>query len=451
MNISKIILAFLIICFLIIAFISDIKNYDFITYFLLSLTTITVFIFFLKKKFTYFFLVFFFSSLVSFYLFETYYSLQNYTQEYLAIKQAKKDGVPYDQRTKKEVYDFYKEKRNKENVVVPVSGMDYLKYENSKDNQKLILSGVSKSFNVFCNESGFWTYYNSDRYGFNNPDKVWEKKKNIILIGDSNVHGGCVTVENSIAGKLRSISRSNVINLGMSSNGPLLNYATFKEFGNFKNTTIFWFYSEENDLGDLEIELNYKILHQYLDNENFKIDLKSKINETDRIASEIINSKYGKIHQKNPIFDFKSILKLQNLRKIITIATNNKIELTKIKVPDGYNADTLQSLIKILLKVNDEARLNNSSFVFVYKPAREFYDNRVSILHNESKNNLKYKNYIFSALKKNNIKFIDLDLEMKKYNENILSLYPFKIRSHFNEEGQEIIAKVLFKNLFILN
>ena len=40
---------------------------------------------------------------------------------------------------------------------------------------------------------------------------------------------------------------------------------------------------------------------------------------------------------------------------------------------------------------------------------------------------------------------------MKKYQKDILSLYPFKIRSHFNEQGQEIVAKVLFEKLVGLN
>ena len=47
--------------------------------------------------------------------------------------------------------------------------------------------GQSYSKTVLCNEAGALVQYNSDRYGFNNQDKVWsdKDKKKIILLGDS--------------------------------------------------------------------------------------------------------------------------------------------------------------------------------------------------------------------------------------------------------------------------
>ena len=38
------------------------------------------------------------------------------------------------------------------------------------------LSGASNSMTVHCNENGYFSTYLSDRYGFNNPDKEWDKK-----------------------------------------------------------------------------------------------------------------------------------------------------------------------------------------------------------------------------------------------------------------------------------
>ena len=330
--------------------------------------------------------------------------------------------------------------------------MDYLKFNQNYKINNLILSGVSNSFNVFCNESGYWTYYFSDRFGFNNPDFVWEmdERKNIFLIGDSNVHGGCVAVEKSIAGQLRSISGSNIVNLGMSSNGPLLNFVTQKEFGNKENAIILWFYSEENDLGDLKEELNYDILKRYLNNRDFKLNLQKNVKKTDKIATEIIDLNYKNIDSNEVKINFENILKLQNLRNFISLSTNYKIKLTKKKLND-YNTDILDKFFTVIKKVNNEANLKNSQLIFIYKPSREFYDDRVNISNNQSKNNSKYKNKIISFLNNNNINFIDLDVEMKKYQKDILSLYPFKIRSHFNEQGQEIVAKVLFEKLVGLN
>ena len=449
MNIIKFILLAFIFFFILVFIISLQKDYIFISY--LSILFIVVFsiTFFFKKKYIQLFLISFLSSIFMLYLFEIYYSLQDHTLRNLAIKEAQRNNIPYDVRTKKEVYIFEKIEKKNTNVVVPVTGMDFLKFKKNYENTEyLILSGVSKSFNVFCNESGYWTFYNSDRYGFNNPDMVWEKinNQNIILIGDSNVHGGCVSVENSIAGKLRSISNRNVINLGMSSNGPLLNYATFKEFGNFKNSKIFWFYSEENDLQDLKAEFNYQILKNYLDDEDFIINLKKKVKKTDSIAQEIINFNYNSDNRKKSL-NFYNILTLQNLRSIISILTNYKLRLIGKIEFENYNTEVLPNFYKILLKLNNEIIKNNSELIFVYKPSREFYDIKVSKKFNKIKNNSKYKDNIIFFLKKNNISFIDLDVEMKKYEKDILSLYPFRIRSHFNSKGQEIISKIINKKI----
>ena len=55
---------------------------------------------------------------------------------------------------------------------------------------------------------------------------------------------------------------------------------------------------------------------------------------------------------------------------------------------------------------------------------------------------MKYKYEIFSFLKNNNIKFIDLDVEIKRYEEDLINVYPLKIRSHFNAKGQEIVTRI---------
>ena len=453
MNIQKYILLVGIFFLVLICLFSIQKNYIFFTYLSFFLIVVLSFIFFLKKEIINLFFIISFSSIISLYLFEIYYSLQDRSPRNLAIKEASRTNTSYDFRTKKEVFIYEKKRKTNINVAVPVTGMDYLKFNQNYKINNLILSGVSNSFNVFCNESGYWTYYFSDRFGFNNPDFVWEmdERKNIFLIGDSNVHGGCVAVEKSIAGQLRSISGSNIVNLGMSSNGPLLNFVTQKEFGNKENAIILWFYSEENDLGDLKEELNYDILKRYLNNRDFKLNLQKNVKKTDKIATEIIDLNYKNIDSNEVKINFENILKLQNLRNFISLSTNYKIKLTKKKKLNDYNTDILDKFFTVIKKVNNEANLKNSQLIFIYKPSREFYDDRVNISNNQSKNNSKYKNKIISFLNNNNINFIDLDVEMKKYQKDILSLYPFKIRSHFNEQGQEIVAKVLFEKLVGLN
>ena len=52
--------------------------------------------------------------------------------------------------------------------------------------QILPLSGISNSETIHCNENGYYSIYQSDRYGFNNPDEEWDKKEiEYLLVGDS--------------------------------------------------------------------------------------------------------------------------------------------------------------------------------------------------------------------------------------------------------------------------
>ncbi|MEZ4575980.1 MAG: hypothetical protein R2857_13865 [Vampirovibrionales bacterium] len=42
---------------------------------------------------------------------------------------------------------------------------------------------------LLCNENGFWVDYQSDRYGFRNPDTVWDQPTaDVLLVGDSFTH-----------------------------------------------------------------------------------------------------------------------------------------------------------------------------------------------------------------------------------------------------------------------
>ena len=87
------------------------------------------------------------------------------------------------------------------------------------------------SQSILCNETGTYSEYFSDRYGFNNLDKNWDRTNKVLLIGDSFTHGACVENKFSIAGRINN--KFNVLNLGYISSGPMIEYARFKEY--YKN------------------------------------------------------------------------------------------------------------------------------------------------------------------------------------------------------------------------
>ena len=100
------------------------------------------------------------------------------------------------------------------------------------------MSGISNSKTIYDNENGYYSIYQSDRYGFNNPDNEWNNKEiEFLLVGDSFTHGSSVNRPFDIASQLRKLSNKSVLNLGYDNNGPLIKYATLREYlePNIKN------------------------------------------------------------------------------------------------------------------------------------------------------------------------------------------------------------------------
>lgn len=73
------------------------------------------------------------------------------------------------------------------------------------------LSGMSNASTIHCDENGYMSIYNSDRYGFNNPDHEWDQKvTEYLLVGDSFTLGNCVNRPNDLASNLRIFSKKSV-------------------------------------------------------------------------------------------------------------------------------------------------------------------------------------------------------------------------------------------------
>ena len=130
------------------------------------------------------------------------------------------------------------------------------------------LSGISNRLTVDCNENGYFSKYYSDRYGFNNKDDLWDKKVELLLIGDSYSHGACVDYPDTFAGNLNL--KYNTISLGYGGNGPIIELGTIKEYINLINPKkIIWFFTEGNDIQDVIQEFNHPLLKRYLTEKTF--------------------------------------------------------------------------------------------------------------------------------------------------------------------------------------
>ena len=121
------------------------------------------------------------------------------------------------------------------------------------------LGGVPNIDTIFCREDEGWQIYKSDRYGFNNPDHVYSKAIDTLLLGDSFVHGAC-TEKNLAHWFRRSSTNSNTVSLGMSGSGTLHQFLILREFlAKYKVKNIVWFIFE-NDPSDTLLESNNEFL-----------------------------------------------------------------------------------------------------------------------------------------------------------------------------------------------
>ena len=330
----------------------------------------------------------------------------------------------FDNRNIQQVYeDLSKDYDNVVPVIFP--------YHVSKTSKTLVpLSSISNKKTIYCNETGEWLVYDSDRYGFNNNDSRWDKDEfEFIIIGDSFAHGACVKREKNISSSLEKLSNKNALNLGFGGNGPLMSYSTLKEYFK-KSKNIIYLYYEGNDLHNLKNELRNKILKNYFDDENFSQNLKEKQSEIDRLLVDFID-----LEDKYRLTDYK-FKKKSFKQKVYTILRFKR--LRHIIEPRNFQYSEQKELIQfeiLLKKFKKFSENNNANFYFVYLP--EYY--RFSEL-----NRFSHLKKLEELSKKNGIEFIDINALLFENEKNPKKFFPFEKFGHYNEKGYFEIANIIY-------
>lgn len=402
------------------------RNEYYLIYYLISLILIffSIITFYLNQKVKQYLIITSLSLIVSLYFFEAYLVFQKQLlEEQLLEDQIVKEKfyqgqtIKWDRRSRFEIYKDLKKKND--NVVVKVSPRQYI----DSDYSIFPLAGVSNSQTIYCNENGYYQIYQSDRYGFNNPNKEWDKDQiDYLIIGDSFVHGACVNRPNDISSVLRSLSNKGVLNLGYSSNGPLIEYATLREYFKKNIKKVLWIYYEGNDLVDLISEKRNSILVNYLNDLNFSQNLKFRQKEIDDLIKK-------KIEIKEKI-EIKDKIDQQKFRvKIIQFVKFSNIRSSITRKPES-------EFKKILQLTNDQIKKNNSKLYFVYLPEYKRY-----------KTNFINKNYnlIKETVSELGIPFIDIHSDAFNKEKNPLKFFPFEQFGHYNVEGYKKVAETIYK------
>ena len=347
-------------------------------------------------------------------------------------------GNKYDGRTKFEVYNELKKTNDDITVIMsPSFGLEYFGQQYLKDNL-FPLSGFSNKKTINCNENGYYSIFQSDRFGFNNPDTEWDKEEiEFLLVGDSFTMGSCVNRPNDIASKLRIFSNQSVLNLGYVANGPLFQYATLREYLKEDVKNIIWLYYE-NDIFDLDRDLKSNILLEYLKDKNFSQNLKIKQKKIDNSLDEFL-IKVEALEAKKLLIDKKEKSSLvYKIEKFLTLKNIRELFLNKYLLKYNIEKKIRPEFEQILSKSKELSDKNNSKFYFVFLPSFERYAygyDKDQILYNQIKN----------IVNKLNIKFIDIHKEFLNSKKNPLKYFPFQTSGHYNIEGYKEVSKIIYE------
>ena len=361
------------------------------------------------------------------------------------MKSINKETLISSQLGEKTKYDVIQDLKESKNIdVVPsISPIVFIKKKWTNGGIDIFpLGGVSNAMTVFCKEGEKFSIYESDRYGFNNPDQEWDNEKVFwFLIGDSFAQGSCVQPGDDFASRIRLLTEQSAINLGMAGNGPLIELASLKEYSLEKRPKIvLWFYFERNDLEDLRNEKSNSILMKYL-NEDFTQNLYSKQSEIDKKLKMYI--KFAEREFQKEIFEtekdaerfliFKKIIRLQILRD-------------KIAVDRGLNFGIDPLFEEIMIEAKNFVNKWDGKLYFVYLPDKERYSNKKI-----KDNNYLNRSQIIELISNLNIPLIDIHEEFFIKQPDPIGFFAHRIYGHYSPDGYNAISKIILNKIDITN
>lgn len=223
-----------------------------------------------------------------------------------------------------------------------------------------ILPGPARATILLCDEDRPLLTYQSDRYGLDNPDSVWDvSAPQLAIIGDSYTVGVCVPSDDAIPGRLRQ--RVTLLNVGVSGAGPLQELALLRELVAARRpATVVWIYYEGNDFYDLGREANHEWLRAYLSPGHSQQleEHRSAMDSAFRVWSDSISDQEPDVRPVPPLWRLGDIIRLKSLRLLVPAA---------ISLPE--RDPRVRMLAEVLARARADIEEWGGRFVVVYMPA----------------------------------------------------------------------------------
>ena len=330
-------------------------------------------------------------------------------------------------------YELYKGEKYKniDRMLFPFD-FNYFPLNQVVKKEKFInISSISNNKFILCSEGYGPKIITTDRFGFRNPDYLWDEEISTVLIGDSFVEGMCVDYQDTLSGIFNK-NKIKTINLASGGNSSIYYASLAKVYLNEikpKNVVLF-FHENDNSL----VDSTEPIFELY--NSLIKEDYIKKINDKfikgdkhKNFNQEILNYLSNLTSEKKN-FIYKIRLNLSKLRKYLYLTHLREYYHFIFKSDQLF--DSTKFAIDEVVKY---CKINDCKVHIALARSSNFWDPRYF-----------YLNFKFSLNKYLNMlgyKLISFDDEINfKNKENFAPKGP-----HFSIKAYEVIANNLIEKL----
>lgn len=309
-------------------------------------------------------------------------------------------------------------------------------YSNAVGAADFRFGGVAKVLTVSCAENGYWTHYVSDRFGFNNPDAVWDADAiDIVAVGDSFTQGFCVFNDDHYLAPLRN--RYKVLNLGLAGSDTLAEYAVLREYFHWRKAKILLVQYFEDDIADADNNRNRPVLARYLADDDFSQGLMIRsraVNAELRARLDRLLASEMAAPDKPPfarIVDFALLRKTRHLFSLVRVTQPYRAPCTTAKHPPLE--DTKVALFgHIVDKFAAVAKAYGAKLVFGYFPS--FYELACDGYRSDFPQ-------VHAVLAARNVALVDIREAFR--GEDIDNIFPYRGFAHYTPEGNRLAGAYL--------
>ncbi len=279
---------------------------------------------------------------------------------------------------------------------------------------------------LLCVNEGEPIYYTADRFGFNNPDTIYDGTIDLSIVGDSFIEGHCQPQGDTILGRMRTLQPRSV-SFGIRSGGPLLELAILGRYGpQFQPEYTVMAFFEGNDWQNLEREMQMEWLTPALEaNPDFG---SPNLTETQKAQIETLFGEWW----SQDVSPTNVLTKSSFLRNVI--ALNEVWSVLGLDYPRVSKEQPVYS--DILARTKEVTKGWNGKFALLYIPQ----DVRFRGLLPKSFVYDQLRGDVLAAAEENGIEVIDLT-DVFAETDDPTALYAPD--AHFSAEGAQVAAEAI--------